>query len=555
MAEDSAEIEAESSHTTDSRFTLARTPVRLDMLKHYLEKYHDKKSAAEISHGFEFGFPLHYTGPHLPRDSKNLRSVDDHPEIVRQKIQTELENCRIAGPFNKRPISTLRTSPIGLVEKKTPGEYRLIHHLSSPEGQSCNDFIDPNICSVKYTSFDEAVHMIQDMGQGCLLGKLDIKSAFRLLPVSPSDFDQLGFVFDDKFYYDKAMPFGCRISCASWEKVSTFLEFTAKQQSPDGVGDLKHYVDDFLFAGEAGTDNCSVIMKTFIFCADQMGFPIASEKTVWPTTCIVYLGLELDSVDMVVRMPQQKIDDLIAKIQAVKDAKRTTLKVMQQLIGSLNFATRVIVPGRPFLRRLINSTKGITNPHHHLRVNKGMRKDLDMWLEFFKHFNGISVFHDRFWVNNQDVELFTDSAAGPGMGFGAVFGHKWTYGIWPQLWHDKGITEDITVLELFPILVSLVLWGHQLQNKKILFHCDNQSVVCILNSLTSKSDNVMVLVRLITIQCLELNMVIKGSHIPGAKNVLSDCLSRSFFQKFRQLSPNSAARPDMVPNRLWRVFD
>ena len=152
------------------------------------------------------------------------------------------------------------------------------------------------------------------------------------------------------------------------EKVSTFLASIAKQNSQ--VGDLKHYVDDFLFAGEANTDHCLIIMKNFIFCCDQMGFPIASEKTVWPTTCIVYLGLEIDSMEMVVRMPEEKIQELISKICLVRDKKTVKLKHMQQLIGSLNFATRVIVPGRPFLRRLINSTKGVTKPHHHPQSHK-----------------------------------------------------------------------------------------------------------------------------------------------------------------------------------------
>ena len=534
-------------------FTLAKTPIKLENLKQYLSTYSDCKTAADIANGFELGFPLHYTGSRVPRDSKNLKSVDAHPEIARQKIKAEIDSGRIAGPFDHRPISTLRVSPIGLVEKKTPGEFRLIHHLSFPDGESLNDFIDPDLCSVKYTRFDEAIHMVQDMGHACLLGKLDIKSAYRLLPVSPAEFDQLGFMFDDKFYFDKAMPFGCSISCASWEKVSTFLEAIAKQQSP--VGDLKHYVDDFLFAGEAGTDNCLIIMEKFIFCCDQIGFPIASEKTVWPTTCIVYLGLEIDSMEMVVRMPKEKIEELISKIRLVRDKKTVKLQVMQQLIGSLNFATRVIVPGRPFLRRLINSTKGVTKPHHHVKVTSLMRRDLEMWLHFFEHYNGVSVFHDRFWVNNQDVELFTDSAAGSGMGFGTVFGQKWTCGIWPQAWHDKGITDDITVLELFPIFVCLVIWGKLLQNKKILFHSDNQSVVYILNSMTSKSDNVMVLVRLITLECLRHNMVIKGTHILGKLNVLPDCLSRFCLQKFRQLAPDAEAQPEAVPDHLWRVFD
>ena len=56
---------------------------------------------------------------------------------------------------------------------------------------------------------------------------------------------------------------------------------------------------------------------------------------------------------------------------------------------------------------------------------------------------------------NEDVQLYTDSAGGIGLGFGAYFAGKWTCGAWPLYWFDLGITEDITVLELFPILVSL----------------------------------------------------------------------------------------------------
>ena len=89
------------------------------------------------------------------------------------------------------------------------GQFRLIHHLSYPCGKFFNDFIDPNLYSVQFASFDEAVHMVQDLGPCCLLGKSDIQSAFRLLPVSVLDFDQLGFKFDNKFYLAVRLPVRC----------------------------------------------------------------------------------------------------------------------------------------------------------------------------------------------------------------------------------------------------------------------------------------------------------------------------------------------------------
>ena len=83
----------------------------------------------------------------------------------------------------------------------------MIHHLSYPKNNSVNDFIDPKLCYVKYASFDQAIEMIQELGQGCMLGKSDLKNAFTIIRVAVSDFDQLGFQFNDKYYFDKALPF------------------------------------------------------------------------------------------------------------------------------------------------------------------------------------------------------------------------------------------------------------------------------------------------------------------------------------------------------------
>jgi len=81
--------------------------------------------------------------------------------------------------------------------------------LSSPENASINDFIDSNLCSVQYARFDDAVHMIHDLGRNCKLFKMDLKNAFRLLPVRLADIELLGFQFMNRYYVDKAMPMGC----------------------------------------------------------------------------------------------------------------------------------------------------------------------------------------------------------------------------------------------------------------------------------------------------------------------------------------------------------
>ena len=54
---------------------------------------------------------------------------------------------------------------------------------------------------------------------------------------------------------------------------------------------------------------------------------------------------------------------------------------------------------------------------------------------------------------------------------------------------------DMTYLELFPVVVAILVWGQSLANLLILFYIDNQVVVHIVNEQTSKSSEVMTLVR------------------------------------------------------------
>lgn len=530
---------------------LAYSPVDVQALELALFGYDVKKAGILLS-GFQSGFNIHYSGPRSSRISKNLRSALSNPEIVQEKLDKEILAKRMAGPFEQKPFPNLIVSPVGVVPKKNPGEFRLIHHLSFPEGQSINDHIDREHCSVKYTNFDEAVHMIQDLGCKCKLFKIDLKNAFRLLPIRPEDFELLGIYFNNRYYVDKALPFGAAVSCKTFEEFSTFLEFFIKGHMSSGK--IIHYLDDFL-GGDKTYKLCQNLMSIVQNCLSKLKVPLAEEKTEGPSEVIVFLGLELDSVKMEVRIPRAKIEEVVQKIQDVINKKKTTLKQMQSLIGSLNFCCRAISAGRPFCRRLINATCGLSKPFHHLRVSSQMKLDLNMWLSFFENHNGISVFHDRYWVSNDDVQLFTDSAGGKGLGFGIFYQGHWCQARWPEAWHVSGITKDITALEIFPILVSIAIWGEEFRNKKIRFSCDNEAVVHILNTATSKSDRVMCIVRKLTLVCLELNIMIRASHLPGIFNSVCDALSRFQPRRFRELAPEADLLPVEIPSHLWGVFN
>ena len=138
--------------------------------------YPNKIAAQILKDGFTFGFKLAYQGSRVAREAKNLKSIDNLLDKALEKLDKEVKLGRIAGPFQSMPLPDLIISPIGLVPKSEPGKYRLIQHLSYPDGSSINDGIDRDMCTVHYTSFDEAVKLVVSAGKGALMAKADIES-------------------------------------------------------------------------------------------------------------------------------------------------------------------------------------------------------------------------------------------------------------------------------------------------------------------------------------------------------------------------------------------
>jgi hypothetical protein len=94
--------------------------------------------------------------------------------------------------------------------------------------------------------------------------------------VNPVDFDHLGIMFEGKFDIDKCLPMVCAIYFSLFQKFSTFLHWLVQIKS--GIDTLDHYLDDFIFAGEAITNDFEIPMNTFLKISEELCVPIAKIK-------------------------------------------------------------------------------------------------------------------------------------------------------------------------------------------------------------------------------------------------------------------------------------
>ena len=152
-----------------------------------------------VSQGFRIGFDYNRARPCTSARS-NMQSALQCPLVVDEYLEQEVSLNRVRGPL-----------PIGVIPKKhQSGKWRLIVDMSHPEGRSVNDGIEPELCSLKYISVDDAVRLVLELGQGTLLAKLDIQSAYRIIPVHPSDRKLLGMSWRGQLFVDSVLPFGLR---------------------------------------------------------------------------------------------------------------------------------------------------------------------------------------------------------------------------------------------------------------------------------------------------------------------------------------------------------
>ncbi len=493
-------------------------------------------------HGFHHGFSINYHGPQNTSHAKNHRSALTNPEIVSAELLKDIALGRIAGPFQTPPLINFRVSPLGLVPKKEQGQYRLIHDLSFPRGLSINDFISAEDSAVQYETLDRVIEIIIRLGPGALLAKADIEAAFRILPIHPKDYNLLGMSWENQFFYHKVLPMGARSSCKIFETFSSAIQWILQHQMD--VEYVAHLLDDFIFVDAPASPKCRIALDKFFALAQDVGIPLKEFKTCFPSTTQTVFGIELDTVAMEARLPTEKLHRLDQALRSMLRRKRVTLKELQCLLGLLNFACTVVMPGRAFLRRLTDLTCGIARPHHHIRLTQESRRDLHAWSVFIRHFNGQTLMSERRWLSGDSLNLFTDAAGS--VGFAAVLGNRWLCGKWPPSWSHF----CITILELYPITLALCTWSALLSHKCIVLHCDNESVVHILNKQTSKDKTVMCLVRQIVVCCLRHNILIGAVHVPGVHNVLADRLSRFQIMEARRIQPQLRSDPDGIPAGL-----
>ena len=138
-----------------------------------------------------------------------LQCSYDHSEVMDKYLHTEISQYGVVGPFPMDSLPGSHISRFGVILKgHQTNKWRLIVDLSHPHGFSVNDGIPKFLCSMKFISIDDAINKILKLGPGTLLPNIDIKNAFKLIPVLPADKHLLMIEWKGSLFVDMCLLFG-----------------------------------------------------------------------------------------------------------------------------------------------------------------------------------------------------------------------------------------------------------------------------------------------------------------------------------------------------------
>lgn len=442
--------------------------------------------------------------------TKNYKSATgkEHFTQVDAQVKIEIAEGRYV-KVNTRPIII---SALGAIPKDSGG-VRLIHDCSRPAGRAVNDLVD--IDSFSFQTVDEALTLVSP---GAYMAKVDLKSAYRSIPISLASQQVTGLVWPwegkDTYLVDKRLPFGAKASPGIFHRIT---QSVARMMGRMGFANIRVYLDDFIII-ENSFDECLNTMNILLDLLRKLGFHINWGKVEGPTQDITFLGIRIDSVNMCIGIPRGKIVQIKNSLSTFCSRVRASKRQLQSLVGKLSWVARVMPAGRIYLRSLMGGIKLLKQPQHKTMLTSEMRLDLQWWGEAMVCLNDTFPIKD----NRPVTSLVTDACT---MGCGASFEGDWFYSDWDLDWPATSHLH-INYKETLSVVLAARRWAPQWRNCKIIVYTDSMAAKGML--LKAKASNSLVTEALkeLFLYSIIFNFQLIPVHLPGKENVLADRISR-----------------------------
>ena len=299
-----------------------------------------------IREGFRIGF--HRLSP-LRSVAHNMQSALDHPDVVRAYLDSECCRGRMLGPLSESvwvSFPPCHINCFGVIPKgRNKGKWRLITDLPFPPWLSVNDGIDRDLCSLIYTSVDKVAEVTAALPPGAILAKIDIESAYRLVPVHLLYRPLQAVERGGALFVDHMLPFGL------WSALADGLEWYLGH-----LGAMSNITSNISWL-RVRLRHPSVLTHFHYSTGRVANWAYQSRSTSTRVRRRV-----LPSLALRWRRSPANSDSRLTSSSASNPSSRsgaTGRRDLESLIGVVNHASKVVCCGRTFLRTILDLLHGV----------------------------------------------------------------------------------------------------------------------------------------------------------------------------------------------------
>ena len=103
-------------------------------------------------------------------------------------------------------------------------------------------------------SVDDLVAQVLQLGKGSDVAKIDVRQAYRDVPVHPRDRHVLGMEWQGRVLIDGALPFGLRSAPLLFTALGDAVQWAVEKEGASWAG---NYINDFVTVGGPGSGKCA----------------------------------------------------------------------------------------------------------------------------------------------------------------------------------------------------------------------------------------------------------------------------------------------------------
>ena len=517
-----------------ARIPLTHTSLKIDRWRQHLIGYEDAHLCQFLTYGFPLGLQKK---PEIVSCTRNHGSSYNFYPHIDKFVRGEIMKNGLTGPFLESPWVDLTCAPLMTAAKKPDGR-RAVYDATFGE-KSINNATPSDVylgqpCVYTFPKINDFRLMILKCGRNSFMFKRDLERYYLQLPLCPSEYHRVAFVWRGLMFFFIALMFGLRHSGLQGQRTTDAVAWIHRKSGLDSPEEQEYNVcnySDDMGGAESSLERAKRSFLGLKFLFSDLGLSESVPKASPPSRQMVFLGVHFDTEKMEMSVPPDKLSELKAEID--RWARKTTItkRELQSLLGRLFWVAKVVRFARIFMGRLLAQLRTMSGrmDHEKVKLEEQTRKDLLWWSKFLRSFNGVSII-----MNEEAIPLSLDQlldttervCAGDATptGIGAWHNHEY----WSQLVpsHLQGL--PIHLLEFWAVIVSCKVWGEHWGGKVIQIFTDNDPVADVISNEKPKDPEMLKLLREFIYIVCEKKFIPVLRKISSKDNALADHISRRF---------------------------